>query len=232
MESHGSDVGNDGGGSSASLNGIPEQVELVAEVEVGVVGGLDNNSIDEATSDAEKAAAIKAADLIFRKTAGFRKKRRLTAHSRHKKSGDRKKTQFDFAASRAAIGDPRSVPQVISRNIAPALPHPTRASLKKERDAAIIKAEKSEKEVIKIKLDMQSIHSSHAKCRSKSAKKYSVLRKRHNRYKERTKLCMRFMREEKKNVEKQLKGQMQASDLYIKGIMDDANSIPMKLSMP
>ena len=44
--------------------------------------------------------------------------------------------------------------------MAPALPRPTRASLKKERDAAIIKAKKSEKDV----LEIQSIHSSHAKC--------------------------------------------------------------------
>ena len=91
--------------------------------------------------------------------------------------------------------------------------------------AAVSDVEIIGKEVSRIKSKMNMMKRSHDKCRVKAEKKYSTLLKRHNRYKQRTRLRMKIIGNEKKGLLIKLADQEKASNKYIKGIMDEADMV-------
>ena len=173
-------------------------------------------------SEKEKARAV-----AWARGAGFRKKKKRTAHSRHQYSGEQKKSSYDYGASRsrAAILNPNANAQTIAHQIAPATESPTKKEYKKRLRAAVSDVEIIGKEVSRIKSKMNMMKRSHDKCRVKAEKKYSTLLKRHNRYKQRTRLRMKIIGNEKKGLLIKLADQEKASNKYIKGIMDEADMV-------
>ena len=228
----------EGEGEGEGEGGVVEAV-ADGEGEVGVhhqatvaaaMDSEDNVPLADPPSASDHAVAIaaeKSRALAWARGAGFRKRKKRSAFSRHKRSGKSKNSSYDYgsARSRAAILNLNANAQTIAHSIGPATQSPTKKEYKKRLRTAASDVEIMGKEVSRMKSKMNMMKRSHDKCLLKAKKKYTTLQKRHDRYKQRTRLRMKNLCNEKKCLLITLADQEKASDKYIKGIMEEADMV-------